>query len=104
MATTPLKLVTIVAEPVLEPQLVADLKQLGATGWTILEGRGAGSRGMRASDPPGANVRVETIVTAAVADRVIERVMERYFPYYAVVCYVTTVEVVRGDKYAGPPR
>ncbi len=100
MATTPLKLVTIVAEPVLESQLVKDLRHLGATGWTIVEGRGEGSRGMRASDLPGANVRVETIVTDDVADRIIRHVADRYFPHYAVIAYVSDVAVVRGEKYA----
>lgn len=100
MATTPLSLVTIVAEPVLEPRLLKELKELGATGWTIVDGRGEGSRGMRASELPGANVRVETIVTDEVAGRIIAHVAERYFPHYAVIAYVTAVEVVRGEKYA----
>lgn len=49
MATVSLKLVTIVAEPVLEEQIATSLRRLGATGYTVTEAHGAGSRGMRAS-------------------------------------------------------
>ncbi len=100
MHTVPLKLVTIVAEPVLEDRLVAELQRLGARGHTVTDSRGAGSRGMRASDPPGGGVRIETVVTAAVADRIMEHVSEQWFPHYAVIAFVTDVHVVRGEKYA----
>lgn len=80
--------------------LTADLKQLGATGYTLAEARGEGSRGMRASELPGSNVRIETLVDAAVADRILELLATRYFPDYAVVAWAAEVEVVRGDKYA----
>ena len=43
MNTTPLKMIVIVAEPVLEARLVAELRDLGATGCTITDGRGEGS-------------------------------------------------------------
>jgi len=99
MATVSLKLVTIVAEPVLEEQIATALRRLGATGYTVTEAHGAGSRGMRASDPPGESVRIETVVSAAVADRILAHVAEHYFPHYAVIAYVATVEVVRGEKY-----
>lgn len=99
MHTVALKLVTIVAEPVLEEQLVELLHRLGARGHTVTDSRGAGSRGMRASDPPGGGVRIEAVVSAAVADRILGHVAEQYFPNYAVIAFLTTVEVVRGDKY-----
>ena len=99
MQTVSLKLVTIVAEPVLEEQIVNELHRLGATGHTVTEARGAGSRGMRASDPPGESVRIEAVVSAAVADRILAHVVEHYFPHYAVIAYVAMVEVVRGEKY-----
>lgn len=99
MHTVPLKLVTIVAEPVLEEQLAELLHRLGARGHTVTDSRGAGSRGMRASDPPGGGVRIEAVVSAEVADRILGHVAEQYFPNYAVIAFLTTVEVVRGEKY-----
>jgi len=99
MQTVSLKLVTIVAEPVLEERLIEALHQLGARGHTVAEVRGAGSRGMRASDPPGQGVRIEVVVSEAVADRILDHVAQEYFPHYAVIAFVTDVAVVRGEKY-----
>ena len=99
MQTVPLKLVTIVAEPVLEEQLTTELKRLGARGYTVTETRGEGSRGIRASELPGESIRIESVVSAEVADRLLAHVAKLYFPNYAVIAYVSTVEVVRGEKY-----
>jgi nitrogen regulatory protein P-II 2 len=99
MHTVRLKLVTIVAEPVLEPRLVPELHALGATGHTVTESRGEGSRAMRASEIPGDGRRIEVVVTDAVADRILAHLAEHYFPRYAVIAYLTDVEVLRGEKY-----
>jgi nitrogen regulatory protein PII len=99
MDTVPLKLVTIVAEPVLEEQLTGELKRLGARGFTVVDSRGEGSRGMRASELPGEGIRIDTVVSPEVADRLLAHVAGHYFANYAVIAYVSTVEVVRGEKY-----
>jgi nitrogen regulatory protein PII len=99
MHTVPLKRITIVAEPVLEERLTADCTRLGASGFTVSFVHGQGSRGMRASELPGEGVKIETIVSSVVADRILERVATQYFPHYAVIAWVTDVAVVRGDKY-----
>jgi hypothetical protein len=99
MPLTTLKLVTIVAEPVLEPRLLKELRSLGARGWTIVEGRGEGSLGRRTGDIPGVNVRIETVVSPVVAERIVARLAESYFADYAVVAWVEDVGVVRGEKY-----
>ncbi len=99
MATTPCRMVTIIAEPVLEERLGRELTELGARGWTVTETRGQGSRGMRASEVPGESIRVETVVSAEVAERVLAHVAAHYFTNYAVIAWVADVEVVRGEKY-----
>ena len=99
MLTHPFKLVTIIAEPVLEPRLAHDLTQLGATGFSVVEGHGKGSRGLHATTIPGDNVRLETIVPPAVADKIVAHLAQHYFTDYAVVAYTTDIAVVRGDKY-----
>lgn len=101
MALTTLMLVTIVAEPVLEARLLKQLRTLGARGWTITEGRGEGSLGRRTGDLPGVNLRIETVVSPAVAERIVARLAESYFASYAVIAWVTEVGVVRGEKYVG---
>jgi nitrogen regulatory protein P-II 2 len=97
--TVPLKLVTIVAEALLEDRIVDELLRLGARGYTVTGAHGRGSRGVRASEWEGKNVRIETLVRAEVAERILDHLARRYFALYAVVAYVQTVEVVRGDKY-----
>ncbi|HEX6911407.1 MAG TPA: hypothetical protein VF142_13465, partial [Longimicrobium sp.] len=99
MNTVPLKKVTLVAEAVLEPRIISELKRLGATGYTVSEVHGEGSRGVRASEWEGENVMVETLVGAATADRILAHVAAEYFEHYAVIAYLTDVHVVRGDKY-----
>ncbi len=99
MHTVRLKKVTIIAEGVLEAQIVRALRELGASGYTISEARGEGSRGVRASEWEGHNVMVETLVGPETAERILAHVSETYFEHYAVVAYVADVEVVRGAKY-----
>lgn len=99
MQTVALKLVTIIAEAVLHDRLIREIKNLGAKGYTITQVRGEGSRGVRASEWEGQNVKIETLVSSAVADAILQHLSEHYFPLYAVVAYVQTAEVVRGDKY-----
>jgi nitrogen regulatory protein PII len=99
MKTVRLRKVTIVAEALLEERLLRAIRERGARGFTLAEVRGEGSRGVRASDWEGKNVRIETLVPAEAADRILAHVAEAYFPHFAVVAWVEDVEVVRGDKY-----
>ena len=99
MNPTPLKMVVIVAEPVLEARLVAEVRELGAKGFSIVEGRGEGSRHAHGTDLQGSNVRIETIVGDDIADRIMEHVAQRYFANYSFIAYVTDVAVARGAKY-----
>ncbi len=100
MHTTPMKMVVLVAEPVLEHRLAAELRELGAKGYSVLEGRGEGTRGTHATDVPGENIRIETIVPADVADRIMEYVAQHYFAHYSVIAFVHDVAVARTAKYA----
>ena len=99
MRTVPVVCLTVVAEAVVEQRLLRDLEGAGARGWTITSGRGRGTSPVAASDWEGANVRIETLVSAAVADRVLEVLAAHYFPHYAVVAWVSPAHVVRGDKF-----
>ncbi|MBL8694065.1 MAG: transcriptional regulator [Planctomycetes bacterium] len=99
MKTTPLKLVTVVAESVLGDRICEEMRSLGAKGFTVSEATGEGSRGLRTSELGGKNVRIEAVVGPDAADRILERLAERYFPHYAIIAFVHDVHVVRGDKY-----
>lgn len=99
MPTVPATLVTVVAENLLERELIEAFERLGAQGHTITDARGEGSRGVRASTWEGANVKIETIVTSDVADRIVDHVADRYFAHHAVIVWTTPVRVVRMGKY-----
>jgi hypothetical protein len=99
---TELVLLTIIAEAVLEHRLVAEVNAAGATGWTITPARGQGSRGVRASEWEGGNVRLETLCSAAVADQLLTVLERQYFAHYAVVAFAHPVSVLRGEKYDVP--
>jgi nitrogen regulatory protein P-II 2 len=94
-----MKLVTIVVEPVLEPRITAALKSLGATGWTVTEARGTGSRGTRMGEVPGEGRRIETVVSATAANRILTYIADHYFADFAIIAFVSDVEVLRGEKY-----
>ncbi|WP_420455115.1 P-II family nitrogen regulator [Rubrivirga sp.] len=99
MQTVPHRLVTIIAERAIRDRLLDAVHTLGATGHTISDVQGEGSRGVRAARG-GPSVKIEAIVPAAVADRIAAHVAERYFAHHSVIVYLQNVEVLRGSKYA----
>jgi nitrogen regulatory protein P-II 2 len=94
-----LKLLTIVTESVLTDPLIAVLKKLGATGYTVTDVRGEGSRGLRVGEVPGDNQKIELLTTPALAAQILDLLASQYFPNYAIVAWVCDVVVVRGEKY-----
>ena len=100
MQTVTYRLVTVVAERTVRDRLLSAIHDLGATGHTIADVQGEGSRGVSAAGWTGASVKIETIVPPDVADRIVAHVAERYFAHHSVIVYLQDVEVVRGSKYA----
>ena len=99
MKTVVLPQVAIVAEAVLRERLIDEVLSAGAKGYTLWPVEGDGSRHVRAGDVPGENIRIETITTPEVADRLLSKLARDYFADYALIVFVTDVHVVRGDKY-----
>ena len=100
MPTHRIRLVTIVAEPALEARLTAEARALGASGFTVIEARGEGTRhGSRGVEVPGSNVRIEMLVPDAVARRVVDHLAAHYFADYSIVAWVADVDVVRTAKF-----
>lgn len=98
-ALTPVTCITIVAESVLESRLLGDLDDAGARGWTITPARGHGPRGRRVSEIEGGNVRVEVLVSQAVAARIWQVLEDKYFPHYAIAAWASEVGVIRAERY-----
>lgn len=94
------KLLTIVTEAVIESSLTGDLKRLGAGGYTIVDARGSGSRGIRdAGWQSSGNIRVEVVCDTAVARRIVDHLREHYYRDYAMILYVSEVSVLRPEKF-----
>jgi|SRR6056297_455204 len=95
-----LKLLTIVTESVLEAQLVRDVEQLGARGYTITNARGKGHRGVREADwETESNIRLEVVCDDATARRIAAHVQARYYDNYAMILLLGDVEVLRPEKF-----
>ncbi len=100
MKLTTVRLVTIIAEPVLKDRLLHEIHACGAQGYTISEVHGEGTRGIHAGQwQGGGNVKIETLVSSDVADRIMNAMANHYFPNYAVIAYISDVQVMRGDKF-----
>lgn len=99
MQTITLTKVTIIAEAILRERLIEVVLDAGATGYTCSHAEGEGSRHIRSGDLPGENIRIETIVSEPVADRLLARLSTEYFPHFALIAYLSEVRVIRGEKY-----
>jgi nitrogen regulatory protein P-II 2 len=95
-----MKLVTIICEALAREPLQSLLKEVGAHGYTLFTVEGSGARGPRLADiEEFANIQVEVIVQPAVADTLLERLGQEFFPRYAMVAYESEVRVLRRDKF-----
>jgi nitrogen regulatory protein P-II 2 len=96
------KKITIVAERLLQDQVVDLLKKHQVTGWTAQSVTGEGSRGLRASEWEGSNVQIYTLVPEALAETIMQDIAEHYFENWSVVVYSQDVDVLRPGKYQQP--
>ena len=95
------KLVTIVTEAALETELRETVEELGASGFTITEARGSGSRGVRdAGWSSSSNIRVEIVCSEDVAERIADRMRQRYYDDYAMILFESDIRVLRRSKFS----
>jgi len=101
MQLYPLKLVTVVGEAVIMEDIANEGLKLGATGYTMTDAAGEGSRGTRnVLVSSGAKTqKVEFVVPMGVAERILKHVSHTYFEHYACIAWLSDVQVVRGQQY-----
>lgn len=96
---TALSKVTIVSERLLKDEIIRLIKQAGASGYTLSAVEGEGSRGVRAGDWEGRNLKLETLVSDEVADKILNDLHQRFLEDFAVIAWVTEVRVLRRGKF-----
>ena len=101
MTTDSRKLLTIVTEAVLEAELCEELGELGAAGFTVVNARGSGSRGIRdAGWSSSGNIRVEVVCSEEVAQRITRYLQDKYYENYAMIVFESDVTVLRPQKFS----
>ncbi|MFM8436187.1 MAG: P-II family nitrogen regulator [Planctomycetia bacterium] len=101
MQLYPLKLVTVVGETVIMEDIAEEGVKLGATGYTMTEVNGHGSRSARnvAITAGPRSMKLEFVVPMDVAERILTHVSREYFEHYACIAWLADVQVVRGQQY-----
>jgi nitrogen regulatory protein P-II 2 len=102
MQLVPLKLLTIVAEKFLKDQMVAKVLELGATGCSYHPTEGKGLREARHDDAFSENFQMKVVCTDDVANSIMAFIAEHYFEHYAIVAWITDVQVMRGKHFHKP--
>jgi nitrogen regulatory protein P-II 2 len=92
-------LVTIITERLLRDRILAGIHAAGARGHTLTDVTGEGTRRIAAHEWEGPSVKVETIVTAPVAERIREFVADRFFQHHSVIVYSQPVQVMRTHRF-----
>jgi hypothetical protein len=93
-------LLTVFSEASLEPLLIRDMDRMAIRGYTFSDARGKGSRGVRdASWDESRNIRLEVICARAQAEALLAHLQERFYANYAMVAYLSEVEVLRPEKF-----
>lgn len=99
METAKIRVVTIVATAELQERLENDLLALGVSGLTIGKADGRGSHGVRRAGLfDRANVRIETLVSAPLADKIMQLVVKHYAGQECLA-YVHDVEAVPKEHF-----
>ena len=94
-----IKMITIVALDSLQNRIISDLKNCGIKGYTIAEVEGEGLHAKHFTDWEGRNIRIETLASDEKVLQIMEMLSQNYFEKYGVIAFVTTVEVLRKERF-----
>ncbi len=99
MKTAKAKLVTIILPFSWVERLTQDLREMGASGYTLAQVNGFGVKGMRTYGlTDGANTRLETIVSAARCEKILDHLSARYVDV-PFVAYAHDVEAIPTERF-----
>ncbi|TAD82800.1 MAG: hypothetical protein EA000_16685 [Oscillatoriales cyanobacterium] len=104
----PAKKLVIITEKVLLKKVAKIIEECGATGYTVLETGGKGSRNVRSAGQPNvsdtqANIKFEILTdTRTLAEAIADRVAVEFFLNYAGIIYICDAEVLYAHSFCGP--
>ncbi|BDA74515.1 hypothetical protein RIVM261_045200 [Rivularia sp. IAM M-261] len=104
----PAKKLVIVTEKILLKKIANIIDESGATGYTVVETGGKGSRNVRSSGQPSvsdtqANIKFEVLTeNRDMAENIADQVGVKFFNDYAGIAYICDAEVLYGHSFCGP--
>ena len=104
----PAKKLVIITEKLLLKKVGKIIDEAGATGYTVLETGGKGSRNMRSSGQPNVSDTTSTIKfevltdSRDMAEKISDRVAVEFFNDYAGIAYICDADVLYGHSFCGP--
>ncbi|MEM9908637.1 MAG: hypothetical protein AAF921_26865 [Cyanobacteria bacterium P01_D01_bin.44] len=107
MAKPASKLV-IVTEKLLLKKIAKIIDEAGATGYTVVDAGGKGSRNVRSSGRPSvsdefSNVKIEVLTDSRdMAMKISDKVAAQFFDDYSGIAYICEAEVLSAHKFCGP--
>lgn len=94
------KLVTIIMDEAIQTRVLDDLRALKVKGFTVSDATGEGLHGAHVSSWEGKNIRVETLVSAEKAQRLIQLCAEKYLDKFGMIIFASDVEVYRSGRFS----
>ena len=94
------KLLTVICEILSQKNVIDILNKHNITGYTLYEVEGNGARGLRGQGLKNEkNVKVEVIMQKETLQDVVEEIARTLFTNFAIVLYVSDVDVLRTEKF-----
>ena len=95
-----LKLLTVTCEILAQKNVIEILEKHKVSGYTICEVEGNGSKGIRGQGfKNDKNVKIEILLSNAKMQQVSEEIARTLFSNYAIILYVTDIQVLRPEKF-----
>lgn len=94
-----LKLLTIVVDEALGGIIEKEISNLGAKGYTITHVEGKGSTGERDNPWVGENLKIETLVSEDVCNKIIKFISVKYLNKYPLIVFFSEVSVIRPSHF-----
>ena len=98
----------IVTEKVLLKKVAKIIDEAGATGYTVVDTGGKGSRNVRSTGKPStsdtdSNVKFEVLTDSReMAEMIADKIAIQFFTDFAGIIYISEADVLYGRHFCGP--